>query len=154
MLARLVAWLQCLVDALLKRSNDPTTVITQPLSLFLPSAIRHSSLHPNQSTSQAHSERRRITLFIEECSAVRCGCFFSSLSSRFPSPTESLSSSHCRQWRMASGTWFGETSRQSQAEPVKQQQTEISPNHVPEAVPHCLTVYQLFSMLHKVKCIA
>ena len=25
------------------------------------------------------------------------------------------------QWRMASGAWFGETSRQSQAEPVKQQ---------------------------------
>ena len=38
------------------------------------------------------------------------------------------------QWRMASGTWFGETSRQSQAEPVKQQHTGISPNHVPEAV--------------------
>ena len=37
---------------------------------------------------------------------------------------------------MASGTWFGETSRQSQAEPVKQQHTEISPNHVPEAVPY------------------
>ena len=42
------------------------------------------------------------------------------------------------QWRMASGTWFGETSRQSQAEPVKQQHTGISPNHVPEAVPYWL----------------
>ena len=42
-----------------------------------------------------------------------------------------------RQWRTASGTWFGETSRQSQAEPVKQQHTGISPNHVPEAVRHC-----------------
>ena len=40
------------------------------------------------------------------------------------------------QWRTASGTWFGETSRQSQAEPVKQQHTGISPNHVPEAVPY------------------
>ena len=38
-------------------------------------------------------------------------------------------------WCTASGTWFGETSRQSQAEPVKQQHTGISPNHVPEAVP-------------------
>ena len=38
---------------------------------------------------------------------------------------------------MASGgTWFGETSRQSQTELVKQQHTGISPNHVPEAVPH------------------
>ena len=36
---------------------------------------------------------------------------------------------------MASGTWFGETSRQSQAETFKQQHTGISPNHVPEAVP-------------------
>ena len=33
-------------------------------------------------------------------------------------------------------TWFGETSRQSQAKPVKQQHTGISPNHVPEAVSH------------------
>ena len=41
-----------------------------------------------------------------------------------------------REWRMASGTWFGETSRQSQAESVKQQLTGISPNHVPEAVPY------------------
>ena len=39
-------------------------------------------------------------------------------------------------WRTASGTWFGETSRQGQAEPVKQQQTGISPNHIPEAVPY------------------
>ena len=39
---------------------------------------------------------------------------------------------------MASGTWFGETSRQRQAGPVKQQQTGISPNHVPEAVPYSL----------------
>ena len=36
------------------------------------------------------------------------------------------------------GTWFGETSRQSQAEPVKQQHTGISPNHVPEEVRHCI----------------
>ena len=36
----------------------------------------------------------------------------------------------------ASGTWFGETSRQSQAERVKQQQKGISPNHVPEAFRH------------------
>ena len=40
------------------------------------------------------------------------------------------------QWPMASGTWFSETSRQSQAEPVKQQHTGISPNHVREAVPY------------------
>ena len=39
-------------------------------------------------------------------------------------------------WRTASGTWFGETSRQSQAGQVKQQQTGISPNHVQEAVPY------------------
>ena len=39
-------------------------------------------------------------------------------------------------WRTASGTWFGETSRQSQAKPVKQQQIGISQNHVPEAVPY------------------
>ena len=39
------------------------------------------------------------------------------------------------EWRMASGTWFGETSRQSQAEPVKQQHTRISPNHLPETKP-------------------
>ena len=40
---------------------------------------------------------------------------------------------------MASGTWFGETSRQSQAEFkfLKQQHTGISPSHVPEAVPYC-----------------
>ena len=38
------------------------------------------------------------------------------------------SGSEC-QWRTASGTWFGETSRQSQAEPVKQQQTGILSNH-------------------------
>ena len=38
------------------------------------------------------------------------------------------------QWRTASGMWFGETPRQSQAKPVKQQHTRISPNHVPEAV--------------------
>ena len=38
---------------------------------------------------------------------------------------------------MASGTWFGETSRQSQAELVKQQHTGISPSHIPEAVPYC-----------------
>ena len=38
------------------------------------------------------------------------------------------------QWRTASGMWFGEMSRQSQAEPVKQQHTGISPNHVPDAV--------------------
>ena len=37
---------------------------------------------------------------------------------------------------MASGTWLGESSRQSQAKPVKQQHTGISPNHVPEAVPY------------------
>ena len=44
---------------------------------------------------------------------------------------------HCdAERRMASGTWFGETSRQSQAELVKQQHTGISPNHVPEAVRH------------------
>ena len=40
------------------------------------------------------------------------------------------------QWCTASGTWFGETPRQSQAKPVKQQHTRISPNHVPEAVSH------------------
>ena len=40
------------------------------------------------------------------------------------------------EWRTASGTWFGETPRQSQAKPVKQQLTGISPNHVPEAVFH------------------
>ena len=45
------------------------------------------------------------------------------------------------EWRMASGTWFGETSRQSQAEPVKQQHTGISPNHVPEAVPYSKITY-------------
>ena len=45
------------------------------------------------------------------------------------------------QWRTASGTWFGETSRQSQAEPVKQQHTGISPNHVPEAIRHCLLAF-------------
>ena len=44
-------------------------------------------------------------------------------------------------WRTASGTWFGETFRQSQAEPVKQQQTGISPNHVPEAVRTLLEVH-------------
>ena len=38
---------------------------------------------------------------------------------------------------MAFGTWFGE----SQAEPVKQQQTGISPNHVPEAVRYWVLVY-------------
>ena len=38
---------------------------------------------------------------------------------------------------MASGTWFGETSRQSQAKLVKQQHTGISPSHIPEAVPYC-----------------
>ena len=32
-------------------------------------------------------------------------------------------------WRTASGTWFGETSRQSQADPVKQQHTGKSPPH-------------------------
>ena len=42
------------------------------------------------------------------------------------------------QWSMASDTWFGETSRQSQVEPVKQHHTGISPNHVPEAVPYCV----------------
>ena len=36
--------------------------------------------------------------------------------------------------------WFGETSRQSQAEPVKQRQTGISPNYVPEAVRHWVDV--------------
>ena len=48
-----------------------------------------------------------------------------------------LTDRYINQWHMAFGTWFGETSRQSQAEPVKQQQTGISPNHVPEAVPYC-----------------
>ena len=43
------------------------------------------------------------------------------------------------EWRTASGTWFGETPRQSQAEPVKQQHTGISPNQVPEAVRYWRT---------------
>ena len=38
---------------------------------------------------------------------------------------------------MASGMWFGQTFRQSQAKLVKQQHTGILPSHVPEAVPYC-----------------
>ena len=52
---------------------------------------------------------------------------------------EAVLSSIYQQWRTASGTWFGETPRQSQAKPVKQQHTGISPNHVPEAVRHWVT---------------
>ena len=49
---------------------------------------------------------------------------------------------------MASGTWFGGTSRQNQTEPVKQHHTGISPNHVPEAVP-----YRIFFCIHRHKLI-
>ena len=54
-----------------------------------------------------------------------------------------------KQWRMASGTWFGETPRHSQAKSVTQQHARISPNHVPEAMSHCVVVIFKAQMLGK-----
>ena len=55
-----------------------------------------------------------------------------------------FNSRNLRQWRMASSTWFGETSRQSQAEPAKQQHTGISPRTRSRTLLHAVLVKEQF----------